>query len=199
MNYLRLLGILILFVLVGLGTVGGCGSSGGGGGGEGCCVIGPDACVDGTNQAECDLLEGVLDKGVLCGAIPECGDVPPVLGCEDIEDAFCEKSAECIEITVELCLLGLDIIKEGNELDCEEIFNLSSAQDCVADLDNFDCPESDLNIIPASCSPEGVCNICETDNDCDASQLCFECFEDCTGEVDRCASALFSRCEDGVF
>ncbi len=77
MNYLRLLGIVVLFVLVGLGTVGGCGSSGGGGGGEGCCVVGPDACIDGTNQAECDLLEGVLDKGVMCSALAICGIVPP--------------------------------------------------------------------------------------------------------------------------
>ena len=77
MNYLRLLGIIFLFVFVGLATMGGCGSSGGGGGGEGCCVVGPDACVDGTNKAECDLLGGVLDKGVLCGAIEECGVIPP--------------------------------------------------------------------------------------------------------------------------
>ncbi len=35
MNYLRLVGIAVLFVLVGLGTVGGCGSSGGGGGEDG--------------------------------------------------------------------------------------------------------------------------------------------------------------------
>ena len=34
MNYLRLLGIAVLFVFVGLGTVGGCGGSGGGGNGE---------------------------------------------------------------------------------------------------------------------------------------------------------------------
>jgi hypothetical protein len=198
MNYLRLLGIVVLFVLVGLGTVGGCGSSGGGSG-EGCCVLGGDACLDGTNQAECDGLGGQLNKGVMCVNIPECGGppLPPVQSCEDIENAFCERSAECDqEITVELCLLGLDIIKAGNELGCEEIFNLSSAQECVAVLENFDCQEI---AIPASCSPEGACNICETDNDCDASQLCFECSQDCTGEVDRCSGAFFSRCEDGVF
>ncbi len=76
MNYVRLLGIAALFIFVGLGTVGGCGSSGGGGGTEGCCVVG-DTCFDGTNKAECDLLGGVLNLGVLCGAIPECSDVPP--------------------------------------------------------------------------------------------------------------------------
>jgi len=77
MNYLRLLGIVVLFVLVGLGTVGGCGSSGGGGGGEGCCVVGPDMCVDGTNKAECDLLFGDLDKGAMCSDLAICGMVPP--------------------------------------------------------------------------------------------------------------------------
>ena len=76
MNYLRLLGIVVLFVLVGLGTVGGC-SSNNKGSGEGCCVIGPDACVDDTNKAECDFLGGELDKGVMCVNIPECDVVPP--------------------------------------------------------------------------------------------------------------------------
>jgi len=61
MNYLRLLGIVVLFVLVGLGTVGGC-SSNNKGSGEGCCVIGPDACVDDTNKAECDFLGGELSS-----------------------------------------------------------------------------------------------------------------------------------------
>jgi len=159
MNYLRLLGIAVLFVLVGLATVGGCGSSGGGGG-------------DGNED----------------------------LGCEDSKNAFCERAAECdLEIaeTVELCLLALEFI-EDVFLDCEEIFNSSSAQDCVADLENIDCQELDI-AIPASCSPEGACNICETDNDCDASQLCFECSQDCTGEVNRCSGLFFSRCGDGIF
>lgn len=206
---------VLIFAGLGLFNIGGCGSSGGGGGGEGCCVVGPDACVDGTNQAECDLLEGVLDKGVMCSAIPECGVVPPptnppptnppptnpppVLSCEDIENALCERTEECDqEITVELCFSALEFLKDASGLACEEIFNLSNAQDCVADLDNFDCQELDI-APPASCSPEGVCDICETDNDCDESQLCFECFEDCTGAVDRCSSVFFSRCEDGLF
>jgi len=141
-------------------------------------------------------------------AIPECGvappptdppptNPPPVQGCEDIENALCERAAECDqETTVEFCLSGLEIIKEVSEVDCEEIFNLSSAQDCVADFDNFDCQDITL---PASCSPQGACNVCATDNDCDAGQFCFECFQDCTGSVNRCTSVFFSRCEDGVF
>jgi thiosulfate dehydrogenase len=69
--------LLSFFVLafIALGSMGGCSSnSGGGKNKEGCCVVGPDACVDDTNQAECDGLGGDLDKGVMCSAIPECDD-----------------------------------------------------------------------------------------------------------------------------
>jgi len=53
MDYLRLLGIAVLFVLVGLGTVGGCGSSGSGGGevgnGDG------DELVEGKNIVSAEI------------------------------------------------------------------------------------------------------------------------------------------------
>jgi len=62
LHYL-LLPLIVVFVF--FGAYGGCGSSGGGSG-EGCCVIGPEACLDGTNQAECDGLGGTLNKGVMC-------------------------------------------------------------------------------------------------------------------------------------
>jgi len=76
MKYVKFLVIPVLFVALAFMTIGGCGSSGGGGD-TGCCVIGPDACIDGTNQAECDLLDGELDKGVMCSALAICGIVPP--------------------------------------------------------------------------------------------------------------------------
>jgi mono/diheme cytochrome c family protein len=69
--------LLSFFVLafIALGSMGGCSSSNGGGNNkEGCCVIGPDACLDNTNQAECDGLGGDLDKGVMCSDILECDD-----------------------------------------------------------------------------------------------------------------------------
>jgi len=194
MNYIRLLGIAVLFVFVGLGTVGGCGSSGGSGDGDGNgdlageinCMDGIDN--DGDTQTDCDDIDCILD--------PVCN--MPVLSCEDIKNAFCERSAECFDqLTVELCLIALGVIEDSG-FECEEIFNLSNAQDCVADLDNFDCQELDI-APPVSCSPEGVCDICVTDNDCNESQLCFGCFENCTGAVDRCSGALPYRCEDGLF
>jgi len=119
--------------------------------------------------------------------------------CEDEESAFCEKSAECNEeTTVESCLSDLDFLEEEFGFPCEKVFNLSNAQSCVADLNNFSCQEFSI-APPASCSLEGTCDICETDDDCNEGQSCFVCEQDCTGVDNRCSGVLFSRCEDGIF
>ena len=64
MNYLRLLGIAVLFVFVGLGTVGGCGGSGDGDGngdlaGEINCTDGIDN--DGDTETDCSDIDCILD------------------------------------------------------------------------------------------------------------------------------------------
>ena len=41
----------------------------------GCCVFGENDCDDDLAQLECDIEGGVLDEGVLCVDVPECGVV----------------------------------------------------------------------------------------------------------------------------
>ncbi len=171
MNYVRLLGIVVLFVLVGLGTVGGCGSSGGGGGGEGCCVIGPDACVDGTNQAECDLLGGMLTKGVLCGAIPECGFDPPPTDPPPTNPPPTQCQAP--PLNTDFSDTGYFFIDAINAV----LIGLTSDGENVA-LTLSDIPDSGAVIgLGASAQGENICNI--------FTALVLELFVDASGECVR--------------
>ena len=205
MNNLRLLVIFVIFVLVGLGTMWGCDPlSGVDWVGPGANKPGETNCTDGIDNEGDNIIDC---EDVECHFDPVCF-VPEVPSCDDIKIHYCQRSAQCdkkptnkpqdLELRRELCLLELEEVIEGSGFDCEEIFNLPNARDCSIELYHTGCRDLDI-APPASCSPVGACDICDTDNDCIESQTCFECLQDCTGVVNRCSSFLPNRCEDGIF
>ncbi len=180
--------IALLFSLIAIGTIGGCGGGGNGdGGGE---FAGETNCSDmidndGDGEVDCADIDCILD--------PSCPT------CDDFVDAFCERVVECDGLTFPQCVsLVEDFI---SSLDCEDIEELSTVNECIADLEDFNCEDLFNDLGPDSCAPsEGVCDVCEADEDCGENLICVDCLEDCTGVAKRCVGFFFDQeCVDGTF
>ena len=139
--------------------------------------------------------------------------------CEDFINALCERGGECNAApNFDNCVDFFELFTG-----CDLIENLPNPNQCIADLDNFDCVAfTEDTLLPDTCTPVGACDICETDADCPEELFCSSCFDgfddldgfpglddldgldgppECTGVVDRCApfSFFFVDCGDGFF
>jgi len=190
MRILKLLSIITLFFLITFGIIGGCGSgSDGDGNGE---VVIELICDDGIDNdgngfTDCEDLACVID--------PVC----EVVSCEAIFDSLCDRFEVCELGTFEDCILVFELLG----FNCENIES-TATQECIDDLNIFDCEDVEMGNLPDSCADTltiiGSCDECEVDADCPGDLFCFECFENCTGEVNRCSGLLFFlECTDGIF
>ena len=93
-------------------------------------------------------------------------------------------------------------------VECDNVVEGPTFDECLDDLTGFDCVALGDGEIPQTCEGQleqiGQCDVCQTDEDClgnlENRQGCFECEEDCTGEVMRCSNTVFfTECEDGIF
>ncbi len=154
-----------MFVFIGLATVGGCGSSGGGTN-EGCCVIGENACLDGTNKAECDGLGGQLQIGRMCNSIPECGIVPPPTNSPPTQ-------CQAPPLNTDFSDTGYFFVDANNAV----LIGLTSDGENVA-LTLSDIPDSGAVIgLGASAQGENMCDI--------FTALILDVFSDASGECVR--------------
>ena len=203
MRLMTIISIIFLFIFISFGTIGGCGGGNGdgesnGNGNEG--LAGETNCMDGIDndgdtEIDCADIDCILD--------PNCD-----ADCEDFINALCERRVECnAAMNFENCVDFFELFSG-----CDEFFEaLPDPNQCIADLDNFDCEAlNEDTLLPDTCTPVGACNICETDEDCPEGLVCSMCFEglfgmegptECTGVVDRCApfSFFFVDCGDGFF
>lgn len=154
--------------------------------GETSCADGIDN--DGDAQIDCDDIDCVL--------APACNVTSAT--CEDFINALCERTGECNEQSeFQNCVDFFRVFTNCNTIDI-----LPDVNQCIADLDNFDCVAlTDDTLLPDTCWPVGTCDVCESDADCPGDLLCVDCFDNCTGAVDRCAplSFHFADCVDGFF
>ena len=194
MSRLRFLSFLILIILISFGTIGGCGGGDGDGSGNGGELAGEMNCTDGIDndddtEIDCADIDCILD--------PAC-----TIACEEFVEAYCDRIGECGVILLVPCKDSIESLIENEDVfDCTQITNLPTANECITDLDEFDCDALIDDFGPESCSAsEGLCDECEVDEDCGEGLLCFDCKEDCTGVDSRCTNAFFDQqCEDGRF
>lgn len=186
------------------------------------CAFRPVCIDDGGVAGETNCTDGIDNDGdnlidctdLNCLSDPACDAA--VGDCEDFIDALCDRFGECNEQSA----FGNCVSFFTFFTDCETVENLPDPDDCIADLDNFDCVTlTEDTILPDSCVPEGACDVCTSNADCPDDLLCSECFDglddifddgffdgdmnefECTGVVDRCAplSFFFVDCGDGLF
>jgi len=179
----------LLFIFIAIGTIGGCGDSGivGEFAGEVNCMDGIDN--DGDTETDCEDIDCILD--------PACN-----VTCDDFLEAFCNRAVDCDGFTFVECIIVVELLIEEIEIfECNDIVELPTANECIADLANFDCAAFNDALGPDSCSPsEGLCDVCDVDEDCADGLFCFDCVGNCTGVASRCTSAFFNQeCEDGTF
>jgi len=119
------------------------------------------------------------------------------VSCEDVVDVFCERVLICEpSITFEECVLFL-------AQDCDNVEDTFS-QECLVDIAELDCSDVLLPLIPEACREDversGLCDECINDSDCVEGLGCFDCTDDCTGNVSRCAPfEITAECTDGIF
>jgi hypothetical protein len=126
-------------------------------------------------------------------------DGQKLITCNEFLETFCDRAVECDTFTFEECLLLVDLFVSA--FDCSDVTELSTINECIDDLADFNCEDLNNGLGPDSCSPsEGICDVCEQDGDCADGLICLECVEDCTGVVNRCGSFFFEQeCVDGIF
>jgi len=137
--------IILLFILIAIGNIGGCGGSGGngddgGGGGE---LAGETNCSDGLDndgdtQVDCADIDCILDP-----ACPECEEIVAIL---------CDRADECGFVFADECVI--DFVFNDLGIDCEEFLAGPFTDECMEDMDNFDCDELGEDILPESCGGE---------------------------------------------
>ena len=137
--------IILLFLLIAIGTIGGCGGSGGngddgGGGGE---LAGETNCSDGLDndgdtQVDCADIDCILD--------PDCPE------CEEIVAILCDRADECGFVLIDECVV--DFVFNDLGFDCEEFLAGPFNDECMEDMDDFDCDELGEDILPESCGDE---------------------------------------------
>lgn len=190
MRIIKLLSIITLFFLITFGIIG-CGSSDGDGNGE---IVIELICDDGLDNDE----NGFTDcEDLACIIDPVCE-----VECEEFVNASCNRLDECGILFIIPCEDSLLLLIEEEEIfDCNQIVELPTANECISDLANFDCEALINDLGPDSCSAsEGLCDVCDVDEDCSEGLLCFDCTGDCTGVAKRCTNAFFDQvCEDGTF
>lgn len=193
---LRLKYCLIILVVISMSfaLIGGCGGSSDSGGdsdpgelaGELDCNDGEDN--DGDNEVDCDDFDCIL--------APNCVDA----SCEDFLDSVCARSEECNLSTFEECV---EVFALVGGLNCDNVIS-TATQECIEAIEETSCEEFEMGSLPDSCLDIfeiiGLCQVCESDEDCPEDLFCFTCTEDCIGNVNRCAPlGLFAECQDGFF
>jgi len=156
-------------------------------------IAGEINCTDGIDNDGDTLIDC---EDIDCILAPACNVISAT--CEDFINAVCERSGECNAVfNFENCVTFF-----GNFTNCNTIHNLLDVNQCIADLDNFDCVAlTEDTLLPDTCTSEGTCDICESNADCPVGLSCNDCFDNCTGAVDRCIplSFFFADCIDGFF
>ena len=193
MRLIKFLSITFLLSFLIIGTMVGCdGDNGDGDNGE---LAGETECADLMDNDD----DGEVDcEDIDCILAPNCVEVT----CDDFIEAGCNRLVECDGVTLEDCIDIIELIIDVNEnIDCNDVTGLPTVSECIAEIDNFDCEDFNNDLGPDSCSPsEGLCEICEVDEDCAEGLICVDCVDNCTGVDMRCTSAFFDQiCEDGQF
>ena len=192
MRLIKLLSITFLLSFLIIGTMVGCdGDDGDNGNGNGE-LAGETECADLMDNDD----DGEIDcEDIDCILAPNCVEVT----CDDFLEAFCNRQVQCNGLTFEECIAFAELFISS--LDCSDIEELPTANQCIADLDNFSCEDLLNDLGPESCAPsEGVCEVCDVDEDCGEGLICVDCLEDCTGVPERCVGFFFDQvCEDGTF
>lgn len=161
MHVFRIVSVCFLFVLISLGTVGGCGGGDDGGGemdaGE---VDMGDSGGGSDNPRTCDEFVNAV-----CDRADECGLNPPGGGCV-VEFLFEDLGIECNEFVVK-----------------------TFPNQCIDDLDNFDCGLLFGDQLPRSCGEQLVIP------DIDIPEgPCGEFIEAQCSRVDECGQFTFNEC-----
>jgi hypothetical protein len=189
MSTLRLISVSLLFVIIAFATIGGCGGGGDGdGGGE---FAGETNCSDkvdndGDGEVDCADIDCILDP-----ACPECQEIVAIL---------CDRADECGFVLVDECVA--DYVFNDLGFDCREFLAGAFTDECMEDMDNFDCdafgnsglptfrvyddlPDScgDEFIVPELQVPPGACEdffvaICDRVVECDIGT-----FDECLLEL----------------
>ena len=161
--------LLFLFLIAVLGfsftACDGGGESSSNGGelaGEQNCTDGIDN--DGDTETDCEDIDCILD--------PACIG----LTCEDFVNIFCNRVDECfaefdLGQIFDECVMDISEIAEET-MYCNDFEESSTAQECLDDYAEFDCGGVLLGAAPESCEQEGICEPCETDDDCALGQIC---------------------------
>ena len=195
MRIIKLFSIIFLLVCITFGAIGGCGSSGGGDQDEE--LAGELICndeIDNDNDGDTDC------EDIDCILFPNC--IPA--SCEELVAAQCDRLDDCdllFGITFEECVATVAIFLG---IICGENVESSATLECVDDIIDLSCDAVEAGVTPESCEDTleiiGLCDECETSEDCPGSLLCFECTFECTGNVGRCAPlGVFAECVDGIF
>jgi len=140
---------------------------------------------DDDGDTDCEDFDCILD--------PNC----VVVTCDDFFEAGCNRVVECDEGgNIEECIAISELV-----VDCNIINNFPNPNQCIADLENFNCELLDAGFLPNSCTPVSACEECQNDSDCEEGLACLDCFNDCIGDVKRCTfpNNFLIECEDGNF
>ena len=172
--------IIFLFVFITFGTISGCLDD----------SVVEFNCVDGKdddNDGKIDCADKDCSGNVNCIGIT----------CDDFIEAYCNRVVDCDGGTFENCIVFAELFIFS--LDCNDIEDLPTVNECITDLENFDCEDLLNDLGPVSCAPlQGVCDVCDIGEDCGEGLICVDCLEDCTGVAERCVGFFFDQvCEDG--
>jgi len=143
MTIVRLVSISLLFVLIAIATIGGCGGGGSGdGGGE---FAGETNCSDkidndGDGEVDCADIDCILD--------PVCSE------CQEIVAILCDRLEECGFLLFDECVV--DFVFNDLGFDCGDFLAGPFNDDCAEDIDNFDCAAFGDDDLPDSCGGEFV-------------------------------------------
>lgn len=112
-----------------------------------------DECMDDIDNFDCDSF-GNDELPESCGSefvTPQGIQVPPG-ACEDLFLAECSRVVECDSLTFDVCLLGLLFFtEEVAGIDCSKVSGSETLEQCVEDIDDFDCDLIEDAIVPDSC------------------------------------------------
>jgi hypothetical protein len=120
-----------------------------------------DECMKDINNIECDAFVDTDEPRRVYDDLPDsCGDefvapegiqVPPG-ACEDLILSICDRVVECNIVTFDECILELRFFyEEVAGIDCRDVSGSETLDECIEDLDDFDCDLIGDAIVPDSC------------------------------------------------